>query len=98
PPPHPLSLHDALPISVDLAYGNPVAELGPGDLFGEMTCMNFYPRSAAVIAESDVVAFEMLRNVLDIMLKNKTFRGQLDHTYRRRSEEHTSELQSLAYL
>jgi len=23
--------------SVDLAYGNPVAELGPGDLFGEMT-------------------------------------------------------------
>src|SRR5208337_4263906 len=30
--------------SVDLSYGNPVAELGPGDLFGEMTCMNFYPR------------------------------------------------------
>src|SRR5947207_2804106 len=73
--------------SVDLAYGNPVAELGPGDLFGEMTCMNFYPRSAAVIAESDVVAFEMLRNVLDIMLKNKTFRGQLDQTYRRRALE-----------
>src|ERR1700686_3945411 len=73
--------------SVDLAYGNPVAELGPGDLFGEMTCMNFYPRSATVEAESDVVAFEMLRNVLDIMLKNKTFRGQLDQTYRRRALE-----------
>jgi len=42
--------------SVDLAYGNPVAELGPGDLFGEMTCMNFYPRSATVRAESDVAA------------------------------------------
>src|SRR5438876_153577 len=70
--------------SVDLAYGNPVAELGPGDLFGEMTCMNFYPRSAAVIAESDVVAFEMLRNVLDIMLKNNTFRAQLDQTNLRR--------------
>jgi len=40
-----------------------------------------------VIAESDVVAFEMLRNVLDIMLKNKTFRGQLDQTYRRRALE-----------
>src|SRR5882672_8301340 len=26
--------------SVDLSYENPVAELGPGDLFGEMTCMN----------------------------------------------------------
>ena len=73
--------------SVDLAYGNPVAELGPGDLFGEMTCMNFYPRSATVVAESDVVAYEMLRNVLDIMLKNKTFRAQLDQTYRRRALE-----------
>ena len=73
--------------SVDLSYGNPVAELSPGDLFGEMTCMNFYPRSATVIAESDVVAYEMLRNVLDIMLKSKTFRAQLDETYRRRALE-----------
>jgi CRP-like cAMP-binding protein/Fe-S-cluster-containing dehydrogenase component len=73
--------------SVDLAYGNPVAELGPGDLFGEMTCMNFYPRSATVRAESDVVAFEMLRNVLDIMLKNKSFRAQVDLNYRRRTLE-----------
>src|SRR6266478_5586007 len=83
------TLDRTIPIdaSVDLAYGNPVAELGPGDLFGEMTCMNFYPRSATVIAESEVVAFEMLRNVLDIMLKNKTFRAQLDQTYRRRALE-----------
>jgi CRP-like cAMP-binding protein/Fe-S-cluster-containing dehydrogenase component len=73
--------------SVDLSYGNPVAELGPGDLFGEMTCMNFYPRSATVSADSDVVAYEMLRNVLDIMLKNKSFRAQLDETYRRRALE-----------
>src|ERR1700740_1364501 len=73
--------------SVDLAYGNPVAELGPGDLFGEMTCMNFYPRSATVRAKTDVVAFEMLRNVLDIMMKNKTFRAQLDENYRRRALE-----------
>src|SRR6266403_1290260 len=73
--------------SVDLSYENPVAELGPGDLFGEMTCMNFYPRSATVRAETEVVAYEMLRNVLDIMLKNKTFRGQLDQTYRRRALE-----------
>src|SRR5215471_8552446 len=73
--------------AVDLNYENPVAELGPGDLFGEMTCMNFYPRSATVRAESDVVAYEMLRNVLDIMLKNKTFRAQVVHNYRRRALE-----------
>ena len=73
--------------SVDLSYGNPVADLGPGDLFGEMTCMNFYPRSATVRAESDVVAFEMLRNVLDIMLKNKSFRAQIDLNYRCRALE-----------
>jgi CRP-like cAMP-binding protein/Fe-S-cluster-containing dehydrogenase component len=73
--------------SVDLSYENPVAELGPGDLFGEMTCMNFYPRSATVRAVSDVVAYEMLRNVLDIMMKNKTFRSALDQNYRRRALE-----------
>src|SRR5437016_3427509 len=72
---------------VDLSYENPVAELGPGDLFGEMTCMNFYPRSATVRAESEVVAYEMLRNVLDIMLKNKTFRAQVDQNYRKRALE-----------
>jgi CRP-like cAMP-binding protein/Fe-S-cluster-containing hydrogenase component 2 len=73
--------------SVDLNYGSPVAELGAGDLFGEMTCMNFYPRSATVRAESNVVAYEMLRNVLDIMMKNKTFRAQIDANYRRRALE-----------
>jgi CRP-like cAMP-binding protein/Fe-S-cluster-containing dehydrogenase component len=73
--------------SVDLSYESPVAELGPGDLFGEMTCMNFYPRSATVRAETDVVAYEMLRNVLDIMLKNKSFRAQIDQNYRRRALE-----------
>jgi CRP-like cAMP-binding protein/Fe-S-cluster-containing dehydrogenase component len=73
--------------SVDLSYENPVAELGPGDLFGEMTCMNFYPRSATVRAETHVVAYEMLRNVLDIMMKNKSFRTQVDQNYRRRALE-----------
>ena len=27
--------------SVDLPYGNPIAELGAGELFGEMTCMSY---------------------------------------------------------
>jgi CRP-like cAMP-binding protein/Fe-S-cluster-containing hydrogenase component 2 len=70
---------------VDLAYDNPVAELGPGDLFGEMTCMSFYPRSATARAETDCTVLEMLRNVLDILQKNKTFRAKLEQTYRQRA-------------
>jgi CRP-like cAMP-binding protein/Fe-S-cluster-containing dehydrogenase component len=70
---------------VDLAYENPVGTLGPGDLFGEMTCMSLYPRSATVRAETDCTMLEMLRNVLDIMQRNKNFRRQLDHIYRERA-------------
>ena len=73
--------------SVDLAYNNPVAELGPGDLFGEMTCMSFYPRSATVRALTDCTMYEMLRNVLDILLKNKSFRARLGKEYKRRALE-----------
>ncbi len=71
--------------SVDLPYENPIAELGAGDLFGEMTCMSFYPRSATVRAKTDCVMIEMLRNVLDMLQKNKTFREQLDQKYRQRA-------------
>lgn len=71
--------------SVDLPYGSPVAELVPGDLFGEMTCMNYYPRSATVRAKTDCVMLEMLRNVLDILQRNKTFRAQLERIYRTRA-------------
>jgi CRP-like cAMP-binding protein/Fe-S-cluster-containing hydrogenase component 2 len=70
---------------MDLNYDNPVAMLGPGDLFGEMTCMSLYPRSATIRAEIDCTALEMLRNVLDIMQRNKTFRAKLDQSYRQRA-------------
>ncbi|HEX4274514.1 MAG TPA: cyclic nucleotide-binding domain-containing protein [Bryobacteraceae bacterium] len=70
---------------VDLEYNNPVAELGPGDLFGEMTCMNLYPRSATVRASTDCVMLEMLRNVLDVIQRNKTMRAELELNYRRRA-------------
>jgi len=72
---------------VDLEYDHPVAKLHAGDLFGEMTCMNFYPRSATVIAAEDTVCLEMLRNVLDVLQKNKTFRAKLDQNYRVRALE-----------
>ena len=72
---------------VDLPYDKPIAELSAGDLFGEMTCMSFHPRSATVRAKTPVVVLEMLRNVLDILQKNKTFRAELDRKYRDRALE-----------
>ena len=70
---------------VDLPYDNPVATLGPGELFGEMTCMSLYPRSATVRAQTDCVVLEMLRNVLDVLQKNKNFRAELERNYRQRA-------------
>ena len=85
--------------SVDLPYDNPIAQLGPGELFGEMTCMSYYPRSATVRAATDCTMLEMLRNVLDIMQRNKTFREQLDRTYKQRAlESHLRSVPMLASL
>ncbi|MBZ5608194.1 MAG: cyclic nucleotide-binding domain-containing protein [Acidobacteriia bacterium] len=84
---------------VDLPYDNPVATLGPGDLFGEMTCMSLYPRSATVRAATDCVMFEMLRNVLDIIQRNKTLKAQLDANYRKRAlDDHLRSVPMFASL
>jgi CRP-like cAMP-binding protein/Fe-S-cluster-containing hydrogenase component 2 len=72
---------------VDLPYDNRLATLGAGDLFGEMTCMNFYPRSATVRAKTACTVLEMLRNVLDIMRRNRTFRARVEDNYRARALE-----------
>jgi len=71
---------------VELSQDTPVATLRAGDLFGEMTCMSFYPRSATVRATSPVVVLEMLRNILDILKRgSKSFKAQLDADYRDRA-------------
>ena len=38
-----------------------------------MTCMNYYPRSATVRAETDCMMLEMLRNVLDVLQRASRF-------------------------
>jgi CRP-like cAMP-binding protein/Fe-S-cluster-containing hydrogenase component 2 len=82
-----LRTHISIDAPVELSYDYPVAQLGPGDLFGEMTCMNFYPRSATTRAATDSVVLEMLRNVLDVLQKNKNFRARLENDYRLRALE-----------
>lgn len=76
-------IHIDAPIS--LKYGDPVASLEAGDIFGEMTCMNHYPRSATVEASGDVTLLEMDRNVLYILQRNKKSKALLDERYRRRT-------------
>ena len=70
---------------VALPYGKPVAPMGPGDIFGEMTCMSHYPRSATVVAVEECTVLEMLRNVLYIMQRNPNFRRELAEKYRNRA-------------
>jgi CRP-like cAMP-binding protein/Fe-S-cluster-containing hydrogenase component 2 len=70
---------------VTLSFDDPVATLGEGDIFGEMTCMSFYRRSATVQAEEDCTVLEMLRNVLYILQRNKKSRAWLEERYRVRA-------------
>jgi len=76
--------------ALNLDLGDPIASMGDGEIFGEMTCMSLYPRSATVIAEEDTVCFEMLRNVLvDLLYKrSKAFKEKLDAAYRERALTH----------
>jgi CRP-like cAMP-binding protein/Fe-S-cluster-containing dehydrogenase component len=70
---------------VALPSSKPKTTMGPGDLFGEMTCMNFYPRSATIRAAEDCTVLEMLRNVLYIIQRSPTFRQILEKNYRERA-------------
>jgi len=84
---------------VDLAYDTRVAHLGPGELFGEMTCLSRYPRSATVRAVADTEVLEMLANVLYMLRKNKRFKADLDRGYRARAlRTHLQGVSSLAGL
>ena len=77
-------------ISVDapvgLDYDSPVAELTEADmLFGEMACMNNYPRSATVMAKEDSSVLEIQRNVLYMLQRNRLSRMALNQLYRHRT-------------
>ena len=57
--------------AIDLPRERPIAELGPGEIFGEMTCRTFQPRSATVTCLEDCVIVEMLRVILDMLTGNR---------------------------
>src|SRR3984893_10409703 len=57
--------------NVDLPINRPLAQLRPGELFGEMTCRTYQPRSATVQAREPCVMVEMLRVILDMLVGNR---------------------------
>src|SRR6266516_8017423 len=57
--------------NVDLPINKPLAQLGPGELFGEMTCRTYQPRSATVQTREPCVMIEMLRVILDMLVGNR---------------------------
>lgn len=72
--------------TIDLSYEQPIAELGEGDLFGEMSCLSLYPRAASVRAMERCVMLEMNRNVLETLKKRgKSFREKIERNYRERA-------------
>ena len=68
--------------------GQPNFTMTPDDLItGEMTCLNFQPRSATIVAQTDCEIFEIRRNVLFMLQRNEGSREALDKRYRERSLE-----------
>ncbi len=93
----PKRTHIPMDAAVDLPLDDPIATLQAGELIGEMAALaafkqeklkrpKFYPRSATVRAKTDVVALEMLPNILNNVLYNSpAFKEKLNNIYRVRS-------------
>jgi CRP-like cAMP-binding protein/Pyruvate/2-oxoacid:ferredoxin oxidoreductase delta subunit len=93
----PSRTHIPMDAPVDLPIDNPIAEVGPGDLIGELAALaalkqerlkrpKFYPRSATARAKTNVVVLEMLPNILNNVLYNAPgFKDKLNRNYRSRA-------------
>jgi len=57
--------------NIDLPMNLPITQLGAGELFGEMTCRTFQPRSATVRTREPCVMVEMLRVILDMLVGSR---------------------------
>ena len=69
----------------DINYETREAPLMEGDVFGEMSCISFTPRSATVIARVDCLLVEFNRNVFETLRDDPNHQAAVDKEYRRRT-------------
>jgi Fe-S-cluster-containing hydrogenase component 2 len=67
-----------------LDYETRQAAIHEGELFGEMSCQYGTPRSATVLADGDCYLLEMLRNILDQVQKDPSYKARLDDLNKKR--------------
>ncbi len=66
----------------------PLAELGPGDFFGEVSLLTGRPRTATISAQEQVMAIEITRESIDrIAGEHPEVRKILEEFYNRRAQE-----------
>jgi len=65
-------------------YDTRQATMYEGDVFGEMSCIYGFPRSATVVCQRDWYILEMLRNIFDQASKDEKFEERMDEVYRER--------------
>jgi CRP-like cAMP-binding protein/Fe-S-cluster-containing hydrogenase component 2 len=74
--------------TLEFVDGRWIDEMTPADvIFGEMACLNHYPRSATIVALEETEVFEINRNVLHMLQRTAASRRVLDRAYRARTLE-----------
>lgn len=66
-------------------YDYLIAHLNPLDLFGEMTCLSYSPRSATVRAAENCSALELLCNAVQVLHKYQKLKPSVEKAYRERA-------------
>lgn len=69
---------------VDIDYATRQAPLLEGEVFGEMSCLTFSPRSATVVADRDCYLLEFTRNIFEALQDDDTYRKNADRVYMER--------------